>query len=52
MKVLKGGKCIVYQIFQRKKPFSLIYDMRIYLRNEFHFSGVHGAMNRSGSRAK
>ena len=22
------------------------------LRNEFHFSGVHGAMNRSGSRAK
>ena len=23
-----------------------------YLRNEFHFSGVHGAMNRSGSRAK
>ena len=24
----------------------------IYLRNEFHFSGVHGAMNRSGSRAK
>ena len=21
-------------------------------RNEFHFSGVHGAMNRSGSRAK
>ena len=25
---------------------------RAYLRNEFHFSGVHGAMNRSGSRAK
>ena len=25
---------------------------RGYLRNEFHFSGVHGAMNRSGSRAK
>ena len=24
----------------------------IHLRNEFHFSGVHGAMNRSGSRAK
>ena len=24
----------------------------VYLRNEFHFSGVHGAMNRSGSRAK
>ena len=23
-----------------------------HLRNEFHFSGVHGAMNRSGSRAK
>ena len=23
-----------------------------YLRNEFNFSGVHGAMNRSGSRAK
>ena len=22
------------------------------LRNEFHFSGVHGAMKRSGSRAK
>ena len=28
----------------------LIY--KIHLRNEFHFSGVHGAMNRSGSRAK
>ena len=25
---------------------------RVELRNEFHFSGVHGAMNRSGSRAK
>ena len=25
---------------------------QLYLRNEFHFSGVHGAMNRSGSRAK
>ena len=24
----------------------------IYLRNEFHFSGVHGALNRSGSHAK
>ena len=24
----------------------------VYLRNEFRFSGVHGAMNRSGSRAK
>ena len=24
----------------------------VHLRNEFHFSGVHGAMNRSGSRAK
>ena len=24
----------------------------LHLRNEFHFSGVHGAMNRSGSRAK
>ena len=23
-----------------------------YLRNEFHFSDVHEAMNRSGSRAK
>ena len=27
----KGGKCIVYQIFQRKKSFSVIYGMRIYL---------------------
>ena len=25
---------------------------KFHLRNEFHFSGVHGAMNRSGSRAK
>ena len=24
----------------------------VFLRNEFHFSGVRGAMNRSGSRAK
>ena len=23
---------------------------RVELRDEFHFSGVHGAMNRSGSR--
>ena len=23
-----------------------------FLRDEFHFSDVHGAMNRSGSRAK
>ena len=35
------------------------YDMtlstgkqRRHLRNEFNFFGVHGAMNRSGSRAK
>ena len=35
------------------------YDMtlstgkqRRHLRNEFYFSGVHGAMNRSGSHAK
>ena len=27
-------------------------SLYMYLRNEFHFSGVHGAMNRSGSRAK
>ena len=25
------------------------YANKVYLRNEFHFSGVHGAMNRSGS---
>ena len=31
MKVLNGGKCIVYQISQRKKSFSVIYDMQIYL---------------------
>ena len=29
-----------------------IIKFNIYLRNEFYFSGVHGAMNRSGSRAK
>ena len=28
------------------------HDRRVELRNEYHFSGVHGAMNRSGSRAK
>ena len=28
------------------------HRVNIHLRNEFHFSGVHGAMNRSGSRAK
>ena len=28
------------------------FSFQVYLRNEFHFSGVHGAMNRSGSRAK
>ena len=26
--------------------------LTIHLRNEFHFSGVHGPMNRSGSHAK
>ena len=26
--------------------------IEVHLRNEFHFSGVHGIMNRSGSRAK
>ena len=34
------------------KPPSLVCYRRVELRNEFHFSGVHGAMNRSGSRAK
>ena len=28
------------------------YRHDVQLRNEFHFSGVHGAMNRSGSLAK
>ena len=28
------------------------FNGSVHLRNEFHFSGVHGAMNRSGSRAK
>ena len=34
--------------------FSWIFDIfiKIRLRNEFCFSGVHGAMHRSGSRAK
>ena len=30
---------------------SIFLDV-LHLRNEFNFSGVHGAMNRSGSRAK
>ena len=36
--------CRSFLLFQR--------NYACYLRNEFHFSGVHGAMNRSGSRAK
>ena len=32
--------------------FVCLVANKVYLRNEFHFSGVHGAMNRSGSRAK
>ena len=32
--------------------FQFQLSLNIYLRNEFHFSDVHGAMNRSGSRAK
>ena len=33
--------------------FILSSEINVYqLRNEFQFSGVHGAMNRSGSRAK
>ena len=30
--ILKGGKCIAYRIFQRKKPFLVIYELRIYLK--------------------
>ena len=29
-----------------------LYMIVFHLRNEFHFSDVHGAMNRSESRAK
>ena len=42
--VVKDGTQLILNIY--------IYFLYIYLRNEFHFSGVHGAMNRSGSRAK
>ena len=34
-------------------PLSILsIFISFYLRNEFHFSGVHGAINRSGSLAK
>ena len=34
------------------EPSAQLTELKsLYLRNEFHFSGVHGAMNRSGSRA-
>ena len=32
--------------------FFMNYKYYYYLRNEFYFSDVHGAINRSGSRAK
>ena len=35
-----------------KEGISLYFMRKAFLRNEFHFSGVHGAVNRSGSRAK
>ena len=35
-----------------KKFYREVNYVHLALRNEFHFSGVHGAMNRSWSRAK
>ena len=34
------------------KYYKYMYIKGFYFRNEFHFSGVHGAMNRNGSHAK
>ena len=42
---------ILYIFFAIALDESIFLDA-LHLRNEFHFSGVHGAMNRSGSRAK
>ena len=44
-----GVSCV--NVFYVSNKFHARYR-RVELRNEFHFSGVHGAMNRSGSRAK
>ena len=61
------NKCVLVHVFPKAKhvqvnliitlSFGSMKTDRVisepcYLRNEFHFSGVHGAMNRSGSRAK
>ena len=34
------------------RRYNFIFLDVLHLRNEFHFSGVHGAMNRNGSLAK
>ena len=44
------GSQVLHSTTVHHTPQGLKLDL--YLRNEFHFSGVHGAMNPSGSRAK
>ena len=64
-KVLKKAKYCQFQYFKISvvmQKWLLCFCLTVlvhamskvtnHLRNEFYFSGVHGAMNRSGSRAK
>ena len=38
--------------YKRSNRHWMLGSEEMLVKNEFHFSGVHGAMNRSGSRAK
>ena len=42
----------IQSVFRFLNVLNAFLCIVFHLRNEFNFSGVHGAMNRSGSRAK
>ena len=51
--VFKALQCL-YMIYKYMNtyPCNIILALYLHFRNEFHFSDVHRAMYRSGSRAK
>ena len=51
-KIYKGQSIYIWTNIEIFDATCILCLKISYLRNEFHFSGVHGAMNRSGSRAK
>ena len=48
MNIVKYSK----QVHMARSKLVDYFTIFIQLRNDFHFSDVHGAMNHSGSRAK